>query len=211
MSHAEVIREVAWRLAGARLPADRPAPAEMLLLSRVADGAYPFRMGRVSSDPEALRSVLEREGLSGVEDVAGAARRPPGAAAMSDSFKAGEAARPAPTPPSAQLETLHEAIARLAGAGFRDSFQAVRGGLRALDAKQVIASEQLVVEEIVRFEGESDPGDAAVLFALRSHDGKIAGTFVASYGPATDAEAARVMQALEAAHAERTRARERDG
>jgi len=130
---------------------------------------------------------------------------------MSDSFKPGPAQRPPPTPPSAQLETLQEAIARLASAGFSDSFQAVRGGLRSLDSKQVIASEHLLVEEIVRFEGESDPGDAAVLFALRSHDGKLAGTFVSGYGPATDPEAARVMQALEAAHAERTRAKERDG
>jgi len=130
---------------------------------------------------------------------------------MSSLFKSQNAPRPPPVPPSAQLETLQEAIERFASAGFRDSFQAVRGGLRALEAKQVVASEHLVVEEIVRFEGESDPGDSAVLFALRSRDGKIAGTFVAAYGPTTDPEAARVMQALEAAHAGRTRAQERDG
>ncbi|HEU4427284.1 MAG TPA: hypothetical protein VFT98_00895 [Myxococcota bacterium] len=130
---------------------------------------------------------------------------------MSNLFKNAPSQRPPPASPSAQLETLQEAIARLASAGFRESFQAVRGGLRALETKQVIASEHLIVEEIVRFEGESDPGDSAVLFALRSRDGKLAGTFVSGYGPTTDPEAARVMQALEAAHAERTRAKERDG
>jgi len=67
VSHAEVIREVAWRLAGARLPAGRPAPAEMLLLTRDASGA--FRMGRASSDPDPLRSPLERAGLSDGEDA----------------------------------------------------------------------------------------------------------------------------------------------
>jgi len=130
---------------------------------------------------------------------------------MSNLFKPQLATRSPPAPPSAQLETLQEAVVRLASVGFRDSFQAVRGGLRALDAKQVVASEHLVVEEIVRFEGESDPADSAVLFALRSQDGKLAGTFVSGYGPTTDPEAARVMQAFEAAHAGRTRARERDG
>jgi len=66
VSHAEVIREIAWRLAGARLPAGRPAPAEMLLLTREASGV--FRMGRASSDPEPLRSPLERGGLSDGDD-----------------------------------------------------------------------------------------------------------------------------------------------
>jgi hypothetical protein len=130
---------------------------------------------------------------------------------MSDLFKDPVAARKPAPPPSAQLETLQEAVARLASAGFGDSFQAVPGGLRALEANEVIACEQLLVEEIVRFEGESDPGDMAVLFALRSQDGRIAGTFVSGYGASTDPEAARAMQALEAAHADRTRAKERDG
>jgi len=130
---------------------------------------------------------------------------------MSEFFKPQVVESEPPPPPSAQLETLQEAIDRLEHSGFPDSFQAVRGGMRALEAKQVVACEHLIVEEIVRFEGESDPGDSAVLFALRSRDGKIAGTFVAGYGPATDPEAARAMQALEAAHAERTRAPERDG
>ena len=66
VSHAEVIREVAWRLAGARLPRGRPRPAEMLLLTRAPSGA--FRLGRASSDPDPLRSPLEREGLSSDED-----------------------------------------------------------------------------------------------------------------------------------------------
>ena len=65
VSHAEVIREIAWRLAGARLQHARPEPAEMLLLTRDAAGA--FRLGRASSDPDPLRSPLERTGLSGDE------------------------------------------------------------------------------------------------------------------------------------------------
>ncbi|HEU4427286.1 MAG TPA: histidine phosphatase family protein [Myxococcota bacterium] len=66
VSHAEVIREVAWRLAHVRLPLGRPDPAEMLLLTRAPSGA--FRLGRASSDPDPLRSPLEREGLSSGED-----------------------------------------------------------------------------------------------------------------------------------------------
>jgi hypothetical protein len=65
------------------------------------------------------------------------------------------------------------------------------------------------VREIVRFEGESDPGDSAVLFALCSRDGVTHGTFVAGYGATTDAETAAVMARLDASHSENSRAFER--
>lgn len=88
------------------------------------------------------------------------------------------------------LETLAQATARLVEAGFADSFRAETGGLRALDADRLYRPEELVVEEIVRFEGESDPGDEAVLFALRAGDG-LKGTYSVAFGthmPPADAE-----------------------
>jgi probable phosphoglycerate mutase len=63
VSHARVIRELVWELSGSSLPEGRPAPAELVLLTRRSDGS--LRLGRSSSDPEALRSPLERTGLSG--------------------------------------------------------------------------------------------------------------------------------------------------
>jgi len=88
------------------------------------------------------------------------------------------------------LETLTQATERLVEAGFAESFRAEQGGLRALDADRLYRPEDLVVEEIVRFEGESDPGDAAVLFALRAGDG-LRGTYSVACGthmPPADAE-----------------------
>lgn len=88
------------------------------------------------------------------------------------------------------LETLAQATARLADAGFAESFRAETGGLRALGAGRLYRPEDLVVEEIVRFEGVSDPGDAAVLFALRAGDG-LKGTYSVAFGshmPPADAE-----------------------
>jgi hypothetical protein len=94
------------------------------------------------------------------------------------------------------METLNEAIARLEAAGFRDSFQPDGGRLRALAADCVFSPEELVVEETVRFEGESDPGDEAILFALRSRAGDVRGTFAASYGPGLDAASAEIVRRL---------------
>lgn len=102
---------------------------------------------------------------------------------------------------SASLETISGAIARLARAGFCDSFRARSGRLLALGKRQARAPEDLLVREIVRFEGESDPGDAAVLFALRSRDGSARGILGAGDGANADAETTAVMGRLGANHA----------
>ena len=94
------------------------------------------------------------------------------------------------------METLIAALARLAAAGFRDSFRAQRGALDAIDAGRALAPEQLAVVELVRFEGDSDPQDELVLFALRSEDGSVSGTWLVSYGAQTDGESAAVMRRL---------------
>jgi broad specificity phosphatase PhoE len=62
VSHLEVIRAIARQL-GAPLPAARPWPAEMVLLTRREGGR--FRLGRRTSDPEPLRTPFEWSGLSG--------------------------------------------------------------------------------------------------------------------------------------------------
>lgn len=64
VSHGEVIREIVALLSGELLARGRPAPSELALLTRGARDR--FHLGRNSSDPEPLRSALERCGLSGV-------------------------------------------------------------------------------------------------------------------------------------------------
>lgn len=97
-----------------------------------------------------------------------------------------------------RMETLNEAVARLESCGYDAQLRALPDGyLRAGDGEPR-AAEDFVVEEIVRFEGVSDPEDESALFALRSRDGKVAGTLVATYGPQTDPDTAEVLQRLDA-------------
>ena len=65
------------------------------------------------------------------------------------------------------METLRDALRRFERAGFRDAFRAEREGLRAIAAKRTYAPEELVIDEVARFEGDTDPQDEAVLFAVR--------------------------------------------
>ncbi len=53
------------------------------------------------------------------------------------------------------------------------------------------------MEEIIRFEGSSDPQDEAVLLAIGSKDGTLRGTFVSSFGPGTDPVTAELVRRLD--------------
>jgi hypothetical protein len=84
------------------------------------------------------------------------------------------------------METLSQALARLAHAGYGEDFRAEPGGLRAVGSGCLHEPESLVIEEVSRFEGESDPGDESILFALRCEAHGARGTYAVAYGPAMD-------------------------
>jgi hypothetical protein len=94
------------------------------------------------------------------------------------------------------METLARAIERLTAAGFRHDFRAERGGLRAVGTDCIHEPEALVIEEVLRFEGATDPQDESMLFALHctTHDAR--GTYVVAFGPAMDALDAEMIHRL---------------
>jgi len=94
------------------------------------------------------------------------------------------------------METMSEAVARLEAAGFTESFRAGPKGVLQVRDEEPLEPESMIVEETVRFEGASDPDDSAVLFALRTHDGRHRGTFVANFGPETEPRTAAALHRL---------------
>ena len=101
------------------------------------------------------------------------------------------------------LESLAQAIARLEERGFRHSLRARCGELRVVDSGEDYAPEDLEIDEIVRFEGETDPAEEVALFALRGPDGAPLGTYASMYGPATPPEDAVVVRRLRRARPHR--------
>ena len=97
------------------------------------------------------------------------------------------------------METVDAALHRLEEAGFGASFRAVANGMLSLPSGERFAPEELYVVDLVRFEGESDPADEAVVYALSTGDGAIRGTFVVAYGPTVGAACAQVVQRLRSA------------
>jgi hypothetical protein len=94
------------------------------------------------------------------------------------------------------LESLAAAIERLEARGFVHSLRAGAGALRVVGGGERHAPEDLRIDEIVRFEGDTDPAEELVLFALSAPDGSPLGTYAALFGPATPPEDAEVVRRL---------------
>jgi hypothetical protein len=94
------------------------------------------------------------------------------------------------------METLTQALERLEAAGYREDFRAEEGGLRAMGSGCLHQPESLRIEEVVRFEGASDPDDQAILFALRCEEHGTRGTYVVTYGPSVDPLDAEMVRRL---------------
>jgi len=93
-------------------------------------------------------------------------------------------------------EALSEAIKRLSDRGFTHDLRAEHGRLRDLATGESHDPEFLVIDELVRFEGESDPDEQAVLFALRTPRGTPLGTYSAVFGAAMPPEDGEVIRNL---------------
>jgi hypothetical protein len=93
------------------------------------------------------------------------------------------------------METVSEAIRRLAGAGYDDAYGAEEDGLKSRRRGIVRPPESFHVDEIVRFEGDSDPSDESAIFALTSTDGT-KGTYTVAFGPLMDSLDAVMVKRL---------------
>ena len=98
--------------------------------------------------------------------------------------------------PGDPMETMVDALRRFGKRGFTDEFQAKPDGLRSLATGDVFPPEKLVVEDVARFEGSSDPGDEATIFALRSEDGEVRGTYTVTFGTYMDVLDAEMVPRL---------------
>jgi hypothetical protein len=67
--------------------------------------------------------------------------------------------------------TLSSAIERFARRGFTAHFGVVGDRLRAFDSGRTFGPRELVIRDFQRFEGVSDPGDMAIVYAIETADG----------------------------------------
>jgi len=83
-------------------------------------------------------------------------------------------------------ENLSGTVDRFTAAGYTDHFKAEERGLRATKSGDLFSPESLIVDEFMRFEGETNPDDEAIVFALRCPTSGVKGTYTVAYGKDMD-------------------------
>jgi hypothetical protein len=95
------------------------------------------------------------------------------------------------------MDTLSDAIRRLQAEGYTGNWFANRDHLlECNESGDVLDPEEALIDHILRFEGQSDPGDMSILFALQTPAGS-KGLYSAPFGadmPPEDADVIALMQ-----------------
>lgn len=92
--------------------------------------------------------------------------------------------------------TASEILDQLLREGYVDSFRTSGDLLHVIDKNFDIAPEELEVEKIYRFEGETDLDDEEIIFVLRCPKRNIKGTFLVAFGPKMDHEDSAIVHRL---------------
>lgn len=100
----------------------------------------------------------------------------------------------APTPP--YLKTLVELHKKLVDDGFKEEFTVSDGLLKALSTSKQYPPAEVSIVNFFRFEGQTDPGDSSIMYALQTKDGT-KGTLVDAYGPDADVDKTMFIREVE--------------
>jgi len=82
--------------------------------------------------------------------------------------------------------------------GFTQDFNVVDGRLLTIgnDSTKSYAPDEVTIVDFYRFEGESDPGDTSILYAIEATDG-VRGTISSAYGVYADTETDDFLKQVE--------------
>lgn len=94
------------------------------------------------------------------------------------------------------LATVTEVLQTLAARGYDTDFFLAGNRVRCGGCRGEISAAELTIDEVYRFEGQSDPGDEMIVVALECRQCGRRGTLVSAYGPDTSPEEAEILLAL---------------
>jgi hypothetical protein len=90
------------------------------------------------------------------------------------------------SPPAPAPNTVTEAVEFLRGAGYVDDVELDSGNLSCARTQMTYALDNVIVDHTFRFEGDSDPGDEAIVLGLRYPGTDVRATLVSAFGPYAD-------------------------
>jgi hypothetical protein len=95
------------------------------------------------------------------------------------------------------MKTLASCINSLASVGYETQFKLIKGsGLKSLSTEKIYRPEDVKITNFYRFEGESDPADSSILYAIETTTGE-KGTLSDAYGAYSDANISAFIKEVE--------------
>jgi len=96
----------------------------------------------------------------------------------------------------AEMKTLSSCVNGLTREGFVTQFKITKGGLKSLSTERVYKPEEVKIVSFYRFEGESDPADNSIIYAIETaHEEK--GMLIDAYGTYSDVDLAEFVARVE--------------
>lgn len=83
------------------------------------------------------------------------------------------------------MNTLSEAMTKLKDKGYTNDFNMAKNGLFSHTLNKTYQAKDLTIKKVYRFEGNSDPGDMSILYAISTSDGE-KGIFIDAFGTYSD-------------------------
>ena len=92
--------------------------------------------------------------------------------------------------------TLSEAVNNMQQQGYNYNFNIQGNVLRCNDKGIELKPEDFEIDKVFRFEGDTDPGDESILYAISSPTFDVKGLLVNAYGPYSDPVSDKIMSKL---------------
>ena len=99
-----------------------------------------------------------------------------------------------------EMNTVTEILEKLKAEGYTIDFNVKQNCLECAVNSLQIHPEDFVVDKYYRFEGESNPSDEAIVYAISSEKHDVKGTLVNSYGTYADDITEELVHALRLKH-----------
>ncbi len=93
-------------------------------------------------------------------------------------------------------DTVTEAVSGLKAKGYTIDFNIAFAKLICSDNKICLQPDEFEIIEVHRFEGNSNPDDEDVVYAIESKDGKLKGIITSAFGMYADPVSNKIIQKL---------------
>ncbi len=96
-----------------------------------------------------------------------------------------------------KMTTLSEVTNLLKDRGYTFEFNLKEHYLECVENNLKLYPDEFIVDKHYRFEGSSDPGDEAIVFAISSEKHNIKGVLIDGYGISSEGMSKEMMNALD--------------